>query len=479
MFSRIPYLFCLLVLLSESSEAALPWLAREYVQNNAGLKESRNRIHSAEQDIALLEAGKTWRLGYTPVYRSDGLQTLSPFAPTRSETTEHVFSLSKDFEWGGKLTMGKRLSRFQQDRNISIFGSNLDTHSFTHEIRYQQNLGSDFFGRLFAGEKAISEERHQLAEEEYQQRLQKGLLELARSYAGARLQRSLVRLQREARKRAEVVKTFVRNRVKDGLREKVDLYRARSNVHLQKEQVNSALQNLEASLQDISATLHRKVTPKEIKYYNTQGKIIIPGTDPTRDNADIRMLAHRQHILDRQLLKVGHEFLPRIGLNLGYKTNAVNEKQTQSWKDGHFFASDHSSKEVSLVLNWAIGNAPQKALRSKLRASKATLDAQKNLMARTLLLQSEGIKKRIARLEEIIRSSRSREKLASKIVDEMNKLYRKGKSNLDLVIRAEEDLIRVQTGFVRHLAQRDMLFYALLHLHGSLDNHLLNKRGNP
>ena len=148
-------------------------------------------------------------------------------------------------------------------------------------------------------------------------------------------------------------------------------------------------------------------------------------------------------------------------------------------KTDTFLPSEHQAKEVSLMLNWPIGNAPQKALRNKLRASKTTLDAQKNLMARTLLLRSNGIKKQINRLEEIVRSSHNRKKLATKIVDEMNNLYRKGKSNLDQVIRAEEDLIRVQTSFVRHLAQRDMLFYSLIHLHGNLDKHLLNKGGSP
>ena len=107
-----------------------------------------------------------------------------------------------------------------------------------------------------------------------------GLLALAQSYTSARLQSSLVRLQKEARKRAEVVKTFVLNRVRDGLREKIDLYRARSNVHLQEEQVLSALKNLEASLEGLSATLHRKVTPKEIEQYNVQKKTDYPRNRP-------------------------------------------------------------------------------------------------------------------------------------------------------------------------------------------------------
>ena len=472
-------LICFLLTTIGNLKAALPRLAQEYVQNNADLKKSRNRIHSAEQDAAMLKAEKTWRLGYTPLYRSDRLQTLSPFTPSQSETTEHVFSLTKDLEWGGKLTLNKRLSHFQQNRNPAFFRSNLDTHAFTHEIRYQQNLGADFFGRLFSGKKAISEEQHKLAKEEYRRHLQSGLLELAQSYTRARLQRSLVRLQQEARKRAKAVKAFVVLRVRDGLREKVDLYRAQSNVHLQEEQVRSAMQNLEASLELLSTILHRRVTFNEINHYKTQEKRILPQTDPSAANGNILTLSRQQKILDQQLRQVGHEFLPRISLNLGYKTNAIDHKQTQTWKDGHFFTSDNQAKEISLNLNWPIGNAPQKALRSKLRASKATLDTQKDLLARTLLLRSEQTKKQMSYLEKNIQTSRKRKKLASKIVTEQNKLYRKGKSNLDQVILAEEHLIGVQTGFVRHLAQRDMLFYVLLHLHGNLERHLLDEGASP
>ena len=463
------------------SQAALPQLAREYVQNNANIKESRNRIESARQDIALLQGSKTWNLGYTPFYRSDGLQTLSPFSPTKSETTEHVFSLAKDFEWGGKLTFGKRISHFQQDRNPTFFSSNprLDAHSFTHEVSYRQNLGADFLGRLFYREKSIAEERHRLAKKEHRQRLQGGLLELAQAYTQTRLRRSLTRLQRSAHKRAEAVQAFVSKRVRDGLREKVDLYRAQSNVHLQQEQVYSALQNLEASLERLSSALHRKVLPVEIERYQKQEKRTLPQGDPTTKNGNIQTLTRQQEILNQQLRKVGHEFYPRISLNVGYKTNAVGEKQSQTWKDGHVFTSDHSAKEISLALNWPIGNAPQRALRSKLRAGKATLDAQKTLLAQTLVLRSEQIKKQIAHLEKNIRLSQKRKKLAYSIVNEMNKLYRKGKSNLDQVIRAEEELIRTQTGFVGHLAQRDMLYHSLLHLHGTLEQHLLPKGVSP
>ena len=471
----LPLTICSLFLIAPLAEAALPQLAHEYVQNNATLKEVRNRITSAEWDTTLLKASKTWNLGYTPFHRDDNLQTLSPFSPTSSQTTEHVFSLTKDFEWGGKLILGKRLSHFQQERNSAFFNSNLDTHSFTHEIRYRQNLGADLLGRIFRKEKTISQQRHQLARREYRQHLQGGLLALAQSYANTRLQRSLTLLQREALKRAKAIKNFVRKRVRDGLREKVDLYRAQSNVHLQQEQIYSALKNLDASLERLSSTLHRKVLAGEIEYYRLAPKHKLPQGDPTTHNADIRTLTQRQQILEQQLIKVRHEFFPRISLDLGHKTNAVDDKQSQTWKDGHFFTSKHQAQEIFLAINWPIGNAPQRALRSKLRATQSTIDAQKTRLAQSIALRAEAIKKQIGHLEKNITLSQKRKKLAYNIVNEMNRLYRKGKSNLEQVIRAQEDLIRTQTGFVRHLAERDILYYSLLHLHGTLDQHLLDK----
>ena len=459
-------------------KAALTPLAQEYVKNNISLKESRNHIYSAKQDTALIKAKKTWNLSYSPTYRRDALQTLSPFSPVKNQTLEHAFTLTKDFEWGGKLILSKRMSHLDQERNSSIFTSNLNTHSFVQEIRYRQNLGADFFGRLFFRETSISKQRRKIVEKEYQKRLQGGLLELSQSYTGARLQRSLIRLQREAQNRAKAINIFVRQRVRDGLREKVDLYRSQSNVHLQREQVYSALQNLEVSLERLSSVLHRKVSPDEIEYYGYTKKMLPSGT-PTANNADLQVLAERQHILNQQLAKIRREFFPRISLNLGYKTNAVDEKQTRTWKNGHLFASDHQAKEISLSFNWPIGNAPKKVLKRKLWAEKLTLDTQKKQLAQTLLLRSEQIKKQMSHLKNNILSSQKREKLAYKIVTEMNKLYRKGKTNLDQVLRAEEELIRTQTGFIRHLAQRDMLFYSLLHLYGTLEEHLMIKRDQP
>ena len=455
--------------------ATLTQLAQEYVQNNASLRDSRQRIYSAGQDTALLKATKTWALGYTPVHRRDTLQTLSPFAPTKSTTFEHAFSLTKDFTWGGSLSLTKRLTHLEQDRNPMFFREEpkLDTHRFTHEIRYRQNLGADFFGRTFRQERFTSEQRHKLAQREYQKILQGGLLGLSQSYTQVRLQRSLVHLQREAHKRAKAFNAFVRKRVKDGLREKVDLYRSESNIYLQKEQVNSALQNLVSSLERLSVSLHRQLKAREIKPFDEQEKRTLPKGDPIVSNADLATITHQQQILELQLDKVGYEFLPRIGLNLGYQTNAVDPNQTETWKQGNLLNGEHNAVDIALTLNWPLGNAPQRALRSKLRSEKSTLNMRKERLTQNILLRSQQIKEQITHLENNIRTSKKREALAYKVVKELNRLYRKGRSDFDQVLRGEEELIRTQSAFVRHLAQRDILFYSLLHLHGILDKHLL------
>lgn len=88
------------------------------------------------------------------------------------------------------------------------------------------------------------------------------------------------------------------------------------------------------------------------------------------------------------------------------------------------------------------------------------------------LKSEESLLTQIDLLEKNLVSVKSRKDLALVALQEMTKLYNRGRADLDQVIRAEESLINTEKSFVQYLAQREGLIYKLASLYGTLEEYL-------
>jgi outer membrane protein len=91
-------------------------------------------------------------------------------------------------------------------------------------------------------------------------------------------------------------------------------------------------------------------------------------------------------------------------------------------------------------------------------------------------LQSEkSIQDQIAILDTNILSAKRRLSLSKLALREYNKLYSKGRADLDQLIAAEETLINTEVNFIQYLAQRERLIHGLAFLYGNLKSFMLSK----
>lgn len=461
----------LLVLLPSLAAAAtssrvpgqLARLAKEYLRRNVGLERAKVRILEREKDSAALRRSKSWSLGMRSSYRDGNLQTLS-FLPEPSGSGRHLrhhFSIAKDFRWGGRLSMDKTLSR-------SFGGEKL--HGIVQQVSYRQDLGENFFGRSFAKGVDVSESLRHLAEIDFRKARRRGLLELVRVYTQAEAQKAVVGLQGKAEARARALKKFVRRGVQDGLKSQVELYRAEGNIHLQRERSETARRRLESLLQELSTFLHRAVAREEIAGWpgqrGTPEKFVGAGSlDVAAEQERARMLRHRRE-------ENGYQFWPQVSFVVGKKSNGMDLDRSRAYYGGSLFKSPYREYYTGVEVTWPIGNESQRVERSRIEALESVTRAHIGRHQEGFTGYMGHLEKRLSFLGKSIESAKKRKILARKIVQELRGFYRKGKADLERVIRAEEELIETEKNFVRHLAQRDYLFCELAFLYGNTESYI-------
>ncbi len=445
-----------------TARASLKKMAVELVENNATLATSKAQIALGQYDHLTLLLSKSWNFNYrlgslnTQLANFSGAGNPSPF-----DEVVHSLNISRDFSFGGNLSLGNTLARRETiDRGTR--------YRFWQELGYRQNLGRNFFGFEYRKDVERSQLNNRLNELSHDEELHGKLLELAQAYIESGQHLALLELQGEARRRAERRLEVTRRRVRDGLRMAVDLYQTRAALHRQEELVQSAQLRLQSALENIGRLLHRQVAQSEVANLrqNTFQQRQAPGGESAA-NRSLKRLEQQQRLFQSALEKSRFFLTPRVELSTFYRTSQVGGVRSGTLSGGSL-GGEHKEVAVALDLSWKWGRPFTNTERLKARLNFET--ARHNLQkSRTDAAQSvEVLKGHVALLQRNIASARERLELSLKALREYNQLYDRGRANLDQVIRAEEAFIETEISYVNYVAEREISVYRLSHLYGQL-----------
>jgi outer membrane protein len=469
---KIVKILCLfiLVIFSFSSNASLQNLAKEFLENNSEVLKSKAKKESSFLGISSVKAQNTWSLAYSGTKERDNLETVSAFSTRDTSTTNHLLSLEKGFNWGGSFALNNSLLKYKSP-NLSS-----PKNGFQQGFTYTQDLGANFLGRSFYSELEAAEEDYETAKASIDHALQISLYSFARSYSQAKLNFSLLKLQEAARDRAKRRRELIRRRVRDGLKEKVDLIQARIELLSAEEQVQSAKMQKNSSIESLSNSLHRNVTRVEVEDFDSKELNLnsIPSGNAA-GNLEILSLESKRKSLKLMQSKVDYSFWPTINAGLTYNVNDFDNENSTAISEGNLLSSSRSADETILSLNliWAIGNENQKITRAINNIDLRVADMESNKLKLNFLKTEESLLSQIKLLEKNLVSVKQRKKLTQSALKEMTKLYNRGRADLDQVIRAEESLINTERNFIQYLAEREGLVYKLASLYGTLQEYLV------
>ena len=455
--------YLLLCLMAINSQASLKDFVREYLGESNEVKQSKFSYDNQMLLTELEESKRPWTLAASSSFEDSTLET-SPFSLNtgNQKSNTEAISLSKEFVWGGELSFTGTLYDLESSSNVK---------SYTQALTYSQDIGQNFFGRNDFLSSDIAKETEDYQKLKFDGTKSQSIVNLISDYLEVRRQKTLLSLQENAYKRSLKRLNLVKKQVRDGIKEKVDLYSSQTAHSFQTEVLDEKKATLANELRDLETRMERKVELSKIKPFSITKEDLkdIPNGE-INSNLSVKAIKKKISYLNKELKKSDNTMFPSISLKGTYETNNY-ETVDNPVSDGTF-GSDNNNKAVSLTISMPLGFQVEKNAYKRAKLTKMEAEYSQRLALVSVRNNILNYKRNIKRLDKNIASVANRYDLAKKTVREYNRLYNKGRASLDQVIRAEEDLINTETSFVEYKLARKKQYYGLLDIYGQLENYM-------
>ena len=456
---------------SNMSSAAVSLLVKEFIKNNRDVLSAKKKIDKSLIDFELIKSKKAWIFSFDTTSYDNSLESTS--SSSEMNSFSNTATISKSYDWGGSFSLENNLNK------ITVPSSSLSPQQkyfeFYQSLTFSQKLGRNFLGRVDKNEIQAVNQAYLVTKLGVDKSIQKLIKAFYANLVIAQLNKTLMELQVEAKKRSTRRLSLISRRVRDGLREKVDLLQAESANLLQTENVKTSKLNFFGSRVKLSEMLHRDILEDEVWSFNFEESLSkIPKGDLKR-NLDVLINNQTQRIDKLNLKMKRFSLVPDLSLNAIYKTNNFDGKSGTAFSDG-MLGSEQNAFTINLNLSWSIGFTPQ-----KLEIAKQNIDVMINKKEGEVIVQNafygrKNIYEKINSYSANIKSIRRRMYLAKASLNELNKLYNLGRADLDQVIRAEEDLINTQKMFAQYISEREQAVTSLAEIFGDLENYLMLRK---
>lgn len=461
----------MLLLLSASTYADNKSLLTEFMEQNYEVLKAKTDITLSKYDTKNVIDQKFWMLGVSGSYGDNSLDETTGTGATKAKSISKAISLTKDFNWGGHLNLSATDASIEPNDGNLVVNDDLYLHS--QSISYTQDLGSNLFGRNDRMDIAIANQAEGLTKSSSELKTSVELLTFYSSLLQACLNKTMVSLAKEAHKRAVSNTSLIKKRVRDGLREKVDLYQAQMTEKNQWEQVIAAKKALEESRSALSIKLHREVAKGEIELLNLKSPEYLSLPDVKwENNLERKLLIEQESFNKLALSKIDNSFIPAISLVGSYQTNDYAESSSKAFSDGSL-GGDQRELTAALNLSWSIGNSVQKNNEAKQQAQLMLNASELRKKEHSHKDAVQSLYRQVEFVDQSLKSVQDRIVLARKVLKEFEKLYNQGRAGIDRLLDAESRLIATENNYANYIFARKLLVGNLYFLNGSLGGVLL------
>jgi outer membrane protein TolC len=456
------YLALLICLVSPRTFAAFQPIWKGYL-NSALHKsvEAKSQIDMA--DAIINDEFNDWKLSLNPRYGESNLARLFAFQAQKTKTTTFRFELSKvSYKYGTVSLTHEKIEYDISEWQSSALSSFSDDHIF--ETRTGISYSYDFLDRSNDKDFEILKTQAIATSLETQLEKEQNFLDFFTVYLQAKYQLFTVELTKSFVSEAQKRVNKTARREKEGSSRKIDLYQARSSLLNQSENLDKSRSNLKENLAIIENIVKVKISEKYFKGiswkkypYSYFGKVI-----KRSEHLSLKALEARIKVIDKNLEKIKDQNGMKLLFTAGYTTNAIDANRQRSYED-HI---DGLTKDTGVSLNLIIplGIDKRRAIRIKqeYQRKKNKLDLQKQ--KDDLNIKKTSLIERIKYFEKITDSAKKKVELASLTAKEQNRLYLRGQSTFEEVIRAEEAYITTRLNEKKALFDYELLIanYAFL-----------------
>ena len=450
-------------------------LLKEFLDTHLVLKINEQKKFKATIDRNLVRATKNrWALSASPRYRYDEGAYNAYYDSSKERS--YAISISKNFTWGGQLTLGNiftdtdNTSRSSSHLSDDLGKAPLQSYHFKQSLGLTTDLGRDLWGWQFHNSLDQAERRVRISEIMVSQSNQRELSNFYYQYLLACQRKTLLFLQRQALKRSQKRLALTRKRVADGLSERADLYSAQIEEVSKQEELVSAENLWRKSLNDLSKSLNRPVRHREVVSISPgKEKLTRPTKYDVEDNFELKKLKIQLEESKLALKSLERQYIPKISLKGTYQTDRLRSSDSMRTIREGLLGGRESEYVVELGVEIPLDYTMEKLNESRKETEIRSLEMQLSQTMKQLKLTAKTLQGEIQTQLEKLQFSRRRIELSKKSLRERARLYNIGKGDFDGVLHAEENLIRTERSYITNwfyyesaMAQRASLYAKLL-----------------
>ncbi len=459
-------LLCMISLISVNSFGAFQQIWTAYKKSKT--KEIRDLSKSTVVETFNYDKKfNDFSLDLSAAYQDDALKNLNAFSPRETIVSTYSAKLSKATKYFGTFAVEHShidydLSNWQPALRANFNGD------LQYDVRTKVSYSYDFFKKDIAIQSNLVKSNfdEQLSSQNLEQ--EQEFLDVFTRFIQAKLSLYQIRLTRKSVKKDLKRIKLLSKRVKSGSSRKVDLYLAQSAYHTQSESIENSKKNLEENLSILEFILGVKIDDSLLQYVKWD-KVPITFEAARRKNPTLDLLEKRLEVSRRSLEQIKNTSKIGLALNLEYETNGVRNSRSKAYSDN--FEGDHN-RSASLIMTIPLGLEKNSALKNRLTLDKKLREMQLENKKGEIQTSINAIKKQIYFTQNALDNSKKRSFLLKKALEETNKLYSRGQSNFDEVLRREENYISAILQEKSNLAGLELLIANLAFLEGNIEAYL-------
>ena len=385
-------------------------------------------------------------------YLDDQSKASSIFSGTKTSINKYNVGLSKKLSSG--TTVGLDMSDARTFNNSS-FTALSPAHEAAAKISLKQPLGSNFFGLVDRAQIKVTTLDVLNSDHQALNRIEQTLAQVQTVYWQLVLAYNELNIAREMLKKAERLQTVFEDKSKTGLMEEAEVYAAQANVLNRQNTVNTLTHKLLLVKNDLLLLVHEEdlslqIIPHDMFMVDEKPVDTITSLKKAiKTNRDYLQAKNNVQAKGINLSMKNNELWPEIDLELSYAQNGLELDQGKAWEN--VSAEDNPELFLGISVNMPLENRSAKSRREKAELEKrSSLLALKKTEHKLLVDITNGVDAVNNRREKIKLSKNIVELQKKKLAFE-EKRFALGRSDSDILIRYQEDLLNARLALSQSL----------------------------
>lgn len=422
------------------------------LENNLDIQIAKYDAYIKRNDLFDAESIFDTMLSASASFKDDQKKSSSVFAGTKATAGDYKFGLTKKIPAGTTLGV-----EFQNTRSWSSSGYTSVNPAYDTRVKFSLNqpIGKNFFGLIDRANIKIT--KLDIVNSDYSSldKIESHLACVQKNFWRLILLREQLKIKQEMLDKAAELYEIYKNKHQIGLVEAPDLLASEANVNIRKNDVLVAEEKLNIAKNEL--LLHLNEENLDLEIYPSDelaldGNMVelIPALNKAIENRrDYQMAKNDVESKNIKLSLKKNNLWPEIDIEASFIRNGISQDYNKAWQD--ITSEDNPEAYLGVKFSLPLENRQAKGQFETAKLEKAKYLLLLKKVERQILTE---INDRVTGVNTTVDKTTTNEyvvELQEKKLQAEEVRFRSGRSNSDLLIRYQQDLLDAKLAFVTSL----------------------------